>query len=66
VQQDFDRFRLVIDMVKQLAQVPLQDLIDANIDTCAQVQDILLDPAFLEEPRAYNRTQDERIATLLS
>lgn len=66
VQQDFDRFRSVIDMIKQLSQVPLKDLIDANIDTCARVQNMLLDPEFLEAPRAYNRTQDELIATLLS
>lgn len=66
VPQDFDRFRLVIDMIKSLSQVSLTDLIDANIDTCAHVQSILLDPAFLEAPKAYNRVQDERVATLLS
>lgn len=64
VLEDFDRAEMLLQSLDQLANMPLKDLIDSNIDHCDQVQSMILDHRYLNEVYKFNEQQDELIAAL--
>jgi len=64
--KDFDRLAGLVKTVQKIEQSSLQDLIDANIDTCQSIQDLVLDPGYVQSMRDYNLAQDNKILELLA
>lgn len=66
IPQDFDRFKQLVNLIENLSSCRLQDIVDQNIDTCERVQNIVLDPGYLELFRVFNSKQDYLIAEKLA
>lgn len=64
--KDFDRFAGLVETIQNIEKSSLCDLIDANIDTCQRIQDLVLDPDYIKSMRDYNLAQDEKILELLA
>lgn len=62
---DFDRYRSLVDLGKTLADTPLQELIDKNIDNCELIQNTLLSPEWLSQIKLHNQQQDVKIINVL-
>lgn len=65
VPQDFDRFRLLVESIAKLSTRKLQDVVDENIDACEKVQQLVLDPDYLNVFRTFNRQQDKLVVEKL-
>lgn len=66
VPQDFDRFNLLVKLIQDLSTCKIQDVIDENIDVCEQVQNMVLNPDYLNLFREFNRQQDDMIIEKLT
>jgi hypothetical protein len=64
--RDFDRLAGLVKTVQNIEQSSLQDLVDANIDTCQHIQDLVLSPEYVQSMRDYNIAQDKKIMGLLA
>jgi len=64
--RDFDRLSGLVETIQNIEQSSLQDLIDANIDTCQRIQDLVLSPEYVQSMRDYNLAQDKKIMELLA
>ena len=64
--KDFDRFAGLVSTIQNIEQYSLQDLVDANIDTCQRTQDLVLDPDYLQSIRNFNLAQNEKIMELIA
>jgi hypothetical protein len=53
--QDFDRLAGLVETIQNIEQSSLQDLIDANIDTCQRIQDLVMNPEYLQSFRDFNK-----------
>lgn len=63
---DFDRLSGLVETIQNIEQSSLQDLVDANIDTCQHIQDLVLSPEYVQSMRDYNLAQDKKIMELLA
>lgn len=63
--KDFDRLAGLVETIQSIEQSRLQDLVDANIDTCQHIQDMVLSPDYVQSMRDYNLAQDNKIIELL-
>jgi hypothetical protein len=64
--KDFDRLAGLVETIQSIEQSSLKDLVDANIDTCQHIQDMVLSPEYLQSMRDYNLAQDKKIIELLA
>jgi hypothetical protein len=64
--RDFDRLSGLVETIQNIEQSSLQDLVDANIDTCQHIQDLVLSPKYVQSMRDYNLVQDKKIMELLT
>jgi hypothetical protein len=64
--RDFDRLSGLVETIQNIEQSSLQDLVDANIDTCQRIQDMVLDPDYVQSMRNFNLAQDQKIMELMS
>ena len=63
---DFDRLAGLVEIIQNIEQSSLQDLIDANIDACQRIQDLVMNPEYLQSFRDFNKAQDQTILEILS
>jgi hypothetical protein len=63
---DFDRLTGLVNTIQNIEQSSLQDLIDANIDACQRIQDLVMNPEYLQSFRDFNKAQDHAILEILS
>jgi hypothetical protein len=63
--RDFNRLSGFVETIQNIEQSSLQDLVDANIDTCQRIQDLVLSPEYVQSMRDYNLAQDKKIMELL-
>ena len=45
--------------------MPLKELVDANIDACQAIQDLVLDPDYVNSLKQFNKTQDCLVSNFL-
>lgn len=64
--KDFDRFAGLVETIQNIEKSSLKNLVDANIDVCQRIQDIVLDPDYVQSMRNYNLAQDEKIMELMA
>lgn len=64
--KDFDRLAGLVNVIQQINQTSLDTLIDANIDTCQRVQDLVLSPDYLQMLQQFNVKQDNVIMEWLA
>jgi hypothetical protein len=64
--KDFDRFAGLVETIQNIEKNSLNNLVDANIDVCQRIQDIVLDPDYVQSMRDYNLEQDEKIMELMA
>lgn len=64
--KDFDRLSGLVETIQNIERSSLQDLVDANIDTCQRIQDMVLDPDYVQSMRDFNLAQDKKIMELMS
>lgn len=64
--KDFDRLAGLVETIQSIEQSSLKDLVDANIDTCQLIQDMVLSPDYVQSMRDYNLAQDKKIMELLA
>jgi hypothetical protein len=61
IQGDLDRFDAICKKIQELVDIPLNDLIDQNIDNCELIQKTVLNPDYIKQFDQYNRQQDLKI-----
>jgi hypothetical protein len=59
--RDFDRLAGLIETIRTIEQSSLSDLIDANIDTCQRIQDLVLSADYVQLMRDFNLQQDRAV-----
>jgi|688.fasta_scaffold300261_2 hypothetical protein len=65
INDDFGRFAKLVEEIKRLSLIPLKELVDANIDACQAIQDLVLDPDYVSSLRQFNKTQDYLVSNFL-
>jgi len=58
---DLDRFESISKKIQELVDIPLDDLIDQNIDNCELVQQTLINPDYTKQFDQFNQNQDLKI-----
>lgn len=58
---DLDRFSAICQEIVRLSKIPLQDLIDQNIDNCELIQNTITNPDYLTQFEKFNNVQSEKI-----
>jgi hypothetical protein len=65
INDDFGRFAKLVEEIKRLSLMPLKELVDANIDACQVIQDLVLDPDYVNSLKQFNKTQDYLVSNFL-
>lgn len=65
INDDFGRFAKLVEEIKRLSLMPLKELVDANIDACQAIQDLVLDPDYVNSLKQFNKTQDYLVSNFL-
>ena len=62
---DFTRLKKLVELIRTLSITPLHQLVDANIDNCELIQKTILTQDYVEQIRADNLAQDQKILELI-
>lgn len=55
---DFDRFKKLRETIETLISVPITEIVDRTIESCHQIQQIMLEQGYTDQFWRFNRCQD--------
>lgn len=65
INEDFDRYEKILELIKNLSTRSLNDIVEKNIDLCTNIQKTIIDPNYINMILDFNTKQDQIILDFL-
>jgi hypothetical protein len=63
---DFDRFSAILNLLDKLLDIDIEEIWSHNIKQCTTIQQLLLDPDYIEQFNQFNLQQDIKLISLIN